>query len=135
MEDFDAQALIQRVDELKSQTMQEHKTEQTSLKWLLPAVMLLALQFGSGVWWAASITARMAALEDAVSVAGDDRYRGVDAKRDFALRDGRQESLREDYRFLFNSIKSLESQISQHTAEATIWIDHIKRLEKDQEKQ
>ena len=52
-------------------------------------IMTLLLQTAGVVWWAATLSSRVDALEKLVNAATSERYRAGEARADFALRDAR----------------------------------------------
>ena len=57
----------------------------------IPLALLIGLmvQTGGVVWWAATLSTRVDALEKLIVTSTDERYRATQAKADFALRDQR----------------------------------------------
>lgn len=81
---------------------------------LLAAMFLWTVgsSFGAGVW-ATTISLNMDALKIGLTSANQDRYRGTDAARDFALRDERAAALSD--RIAMNS-RSIEREVAKMSA-------------------
>lgn len=68
----------------------------------------------SGVWWAATTSAQLQALQTVVESGTTDRYRGQQAAQDFALRD-------QQIQFLQAQVDQLRNGFEKHNAEAEVW--------------
>lgn len=67
--------------------MVEASVESISVRAFLPLITFLAAQTFAAIWWASGVSANLDFLKQQVSSATADRYRAVDAIKDFAYRD------------------------------------------------
>lgn len=96
-------------EKMRDITSEERKTHQ----WLIPVILFLVAQFGAGIWWAADVSARLTAIESKVETGTVDRYHGLEAAKDFALRDSQITELKRRCTEMDTRVKDLERSVDR----------------------